>query len=98
MARFDVYAAGDHGWWLDVQTDLLGGLNSRVVVPLMPLQIAPKPARNLNPLFEIQGETVSMVTQYMASVPESALEMRVTSLDCEHDRITRALEMIFFGF
>lgn len=98
MGRYDVYAAGGEGWLLDVQTDLLRGLNSRVVVPLMPLDIAPIPARNLNPLFEIGGVTVSMVTQYLSSVPESALETRVANFDAHHDKITRALDMIFFGF
>lgn len=98
MARFDVYPAGSDGWLLDIQTDLLHDLNSRVVVPLMPLSIAPKPARNLNPLFEIEGVKVSMVTQYLSSVPESALEGPVANLDHQHDKISRALDMIFLGF
>lgn len=33
MARFDVYKTNQAGYLLDVQTDLLAGLNTKVVVP-----------------------------------------------------------------
>jgi len=37
MARFDTFVNdGGKGRLLDVQSDLLGGLNTRVVVPLLP--------------------------------------------------------------
>ena len=38
MARYDVFAGAVEGsFLLDVQTDLLDHLNTRVVVPLLPL-------------------------------------------------------------
>ncbi len=41
MARFDAWPNPDGiGWLLDVQADLLRDLNTRVVVPLMPLAAA----------------------------------------------------------
>lgn len=41
MARFDVYASPDSaGYLLDVQADLLESLNTRIVVPLMPVSAA----------------------------------------------------------
>ena len=50
MARFDVFEnKSGAGFLLDVQSDLLGGLNSRVVVPLLPKALAPSPAHRLNP-------------------------------------------------
>jgi toxin CcdB len=56
MARFDVYRnAGGTGYLLDVQSDLLRGFNTRVVVPLLPLTEFPKPAKRLNPVFEVEG-------------------------------------------
>ncbi len=56
MARFDVYPyQGGQGLLLDVQADLLEHLNTRVVVPLLPMDLTPKPARRLNPVFEING-------------------------------------------
>jgi toxin CcdB len=45
MARFDLYQnLNDDGYLLDVQTDLLGGLNTRKVVPIMPVNKAPQSA------------------------------------------------------
>ena len=50
MARFDVYPNPDgQGSLLDIQADLLCHLNTRVVVPLLPLSFAPKPAQHLIP-------------------------------------------------
>ena len=67
MARFDVFPNPDSkGFLLDVQADLLDGLNTRVVVPLIPIQSAPMPAKRLNPVFEIEAEPHVMVTQFMA--------------------------------
>lgn len=38
MARFDVYlGSGNAAYLLDVQANELGDLNTRVVVPLMPM-------------------------------------------------------------
>lgn len=39
MAYLQVYAAASPGWLLDVQSDLTDGLNVRVVVPLIPLDM-----------------------------------------------------------
>ena len=50
MARFHVYVnAEGGGYLLDVQANLLNHLNTCVVVPLLPLDTAPKPAKVLNP-------------------------------------------------
>ena len=99
MAKYDVFLnpAGP-GYLLDVQADLLEMLNTRVVVPLMPRVDAPKPATRLNPVFEIEGSEVVMVTQFLASVPRSILNGRVGRLHEEADQITAALDMLTLGF
>ncbi len=54
MGRFDVDATPGHdgaGYMLDVRADFLRGLNTRVVVPLLSPDVAPKPPRGLNPAF-----------------------------------------------
>jgi len=66
MARLDVYENGATGYLLDVQADIVYGLNTRLIVPLMPPGMAPLPARRLNPVFEIEGGDYVMVTQYLA--------------------------------
>lgn len=99
MARFDVYAnPGGAGYLLDVQADLLDGLNTRIVVPLMAANDAPTPTRRLNPTFKINDNDYVMVTQFLAAVPLAILKQPVTTL-AEHDtEITAALDMAFFGF
>jgi toxin CcdB len=98
MARFDVYEiSGGRGYLLDVQSNLLSGLNTRVVVPLLPLAQAPRPARRLNPVFEIGRNQFAMVTQFMASIPQAELQVKAGSLDQRHDEIMNALDMIFTG-
>jgi toxin CcdB len=99
MARHDVFANPDGpGWLLDVQADILHGLNTRIVVPLLPVDDAPLRAARLNPAFVIEHVEVSMVTQYLAAVPVSALRDRVVNLSDHHRQIIDALDMLFVGF
>lgn len=99
MPKYDVFPnpTGD-GFLLDVQTDLLSDLNTRVVVPLMPKSIAPKPATRLNPVFEFNEKPVVMVTQFMAAVPTSILKGPIGNLDEEFEKVTAAVDMLMQGF
>lgn len=98
MARYDLHANPDGpGYLLDVQADLLAGLNTRIVVPLMPQDAAP-PARRLNPVLTIAGQPHVMVTQFMAAVPRRVLSAPVTSLAAHETEIGNALDMVFVGF
>ncbi|MDX1587609.1 MAG: CcdB family protein [Oleiphilaceae bacterium] len=99
MARFDIFENdGGAGYLLDVQSDLLSGLNTRVVVPLLPKSSAPFPAQRLNPVFSIEDQELVMATQYMAAVPEGELRSGVCSLAEQQDEISAALDMLFLGF
>ena len=99
MPRHDLYRNADGtGFLLDVQTDLLGGLNTRIIVPVLPEHAAPHPARLLNPRFDIDGERHYLMTQFMASVPAAVLKSPVANLSDRYDDITRALDMIFQGY
>ena len=99
MARFSVYRnPGADGYLLDVQATILDQLNTRVVVPLLPLSVAPTPAKGLNPVFTIAGEPMVMVTQFMADVPTSLLKLPESSLEFSRNEITTALDFLFQGF
>lgn len=99
MAKFDVYARqGASGFLLDCQADLLSELNTRLVVPLLPEQHAPKPAGRLNPIFEVRGQRVVMVTQFAAAIPVRELGEHAGSLLPEQDAIGNALDMLISGF
>ena len=99
MARYDLYAAPDgKSWRLDVQADLLDGLTTRVVVPVLPLAGAPKPAGRLNPVVTVEGVECVLVTQYLAAVRVGELGRRVGSLADQAQAVMAALDMVFVGF
>jgi len=99
MARFDIYRnLTGPGYLLDVQADLLSHLNTRIVVPLLPLASAPKPATILNPLIAVDDDPHVMVTQFLAAVPQKTLKNPLSSVRNRQNDITAALDMLFQGF
>jgi toxin CcdB len=99
MAQYDLFPApAGVCYLLDVQSDLLEGLNVRAVVPLLPQQRAPIAASRLNPVFEIDGAAHDMMTQYIAAVPASILKAPMGDLSAKFDAIASALDMLFHGF
>ena len=80
MARFDVYATpGRHAdstpYLLDVQSDLLDGLDSRVVIPLRRRERFPAVplADRLTPTLSIAGAEFILETPKMGAVLRRAL-------------------------
>ncbi len=101
MARLDVYTRPGRdrrGYVLDVQAGLLASLATRTVVLLLPEQDLPRPIRDLNPIFAIHGEQHVMVTQTIATIPTRELGQAVASLDIDHDKVTRALDILLLGY
>lgn len=99
MAKFDVYRNAEvEGYLLDYQANLLASLNTRFVVPLLPLDAVPTPAGRLNPVFEIAGIKHSMVTQFAAAVPVNLLREKVASLGADEIAIGNAIDMLLAGY
>lgn len=99
MAKYDVYRLpGGKGYVLDVQTDFLSELATRVVVPLLPSASVSLPAKRLNPVFQINGEAYVMLTQSLAAIPAKELKQPVSRLLEASDEISHALDMLFQGF
>ena len=105
MARFDVYAnPGSHTattpYLLDVQSDLLNGLDSRMVIPMRSLKHFPKVklSTQLTPVFTIDGEPYLLETPKMGAVPLRVLKSHVTSLAQAQDQITAAMDFLFQGY
>ena len=85
---------------MDVQSDLLQGLETRIVVPLRRRDRFPAvnlPA-NLMPMFEIEGVECLLETPKLAAVPLRLLKTPVTSLAARQFEITAALDFLFQGF
>jgi toxin CcdB len=105
MARFDVYAnPGAHAtttpYLLDVQSDLLDGLDSRMVIPLRRLSHFPKVklSSRLTPVLIIAGEEFLLETPKMGAVPQRVLKVPVTSLALQQDHVSSALDFLFQGY
>jgi toxin CcdB len=99
MARFDVYRLkSGKAYVIDCQADVLSHLKTRFVVPLMPLEHAPRQAERLNPRFDVEGRPVVMLTQFASAVACAELGDQVMSL-AQHDHaIMNALDMLLTGF
>jgi toxin CcdB len=98
MARFDVFAMRDAGTLVvDCQADLLADLKTRVVVPLIREEAAPKPARRLNPVFLFAGERFVLMTQFLAAVEVRELVDKVGSLESEGETVLGALDFLLTG-
>jgi toxin CcdB len=85
---------------LDVQRDLLNGLDSRMVIPLRSLEHFPKVklSTRLTPIVIIEGEEYLLETPKMGAVPLRVLSTPVTSLTKAQDQITAALDFLFQGY
>jgi toxin CcdB len=105
MARFDVYrnpgaSAGSTPFLVEVQSDLLDGLETRVVVPLSRLDRFAKvrlPDR-LAPVLRVEDEELLLETPKLGTIPRKALGDPVSSLLYEQDRITTSLDFLLQGF
>ncbi|MCL2876514.1 MAG: CcdB family protein [Betaproteobacteria bacterium] len=105
MAKYDVFPnPGAHArttpYLLDVQSDLLDGLESRMVIPLRCLQDFPstlKRPERLLPVLQIGDEGFLLDVPQMGAVPKRILRYPVASLAYEHDRIVAALDFLFQG-
>ena len=99
MARFDVHEMKDgSGLVVDCQADILAGLGTRLVVPLMPIEAAPRPFARLNPPVEVGGARFLFVPQHAASVQVSELGRVVESLAAEDMAISNAFDMLLTGY
>lgn len=100
MAQFDVFKLPSRGSFplaLDVQCDELGGLGSRVVVPMAVRRRYGKPISRLNPVALVGGLEYVLIFQEMAAIPVTALRNKVGSLlSCRPDLIA-ALDLLFTG-
>jgi toxin CcdB len=101
MPQFDVFQnprGGTYPLLLDVQSDVLGRLDRRVVVPMATRKrFKPRPIARLNPVVTIGGVEYVLLFQDLASIPKSALGERVDSLASHRVELIAALDLLFTG-
>ena len=104
MAQFDIHrntaADADFPYLLDVQSDFLDRLHTRLVVPLMALDRFGAPIERLNPVFEVAGEGGAYVGVFteMAGVPRNLLGEVVDSAAARRHEIVAAVDFMIQGF
>lgn len=104
MAQFDVYENTNPEtrktipYLLDVQTELLDNLATRVVVPLIAASAMGKAAKHLNPQFKIKRTAVIMSAAELAGVPVHILGDKICSIKEQRNEIIAALDFLFTGF
>ncbi len=103
MARFDVRANLNRSsrervpYLLELQTDLLAGLGTRLVAPLMPATRFGPTASRLNPVLRIGSRNFVMDTALIAGVPANQLGDRVASLGERSADLLGALDFLVSG-
>ncbi|MBW7925854.1 MAG: plasmid maintenance protein CcdB [Burkholderiales bacterium] len=103
MAQFHVYRNLDRSsrerfpFLLDVQSDLLESLATRVVVPLGEADAKRPPVGGLMPVFEIDGRAVVMRTSEITGIACRIVGERVASLEHRRHEIVAALDVLISG-
>jgi len=104
MAQWDVYenpsprAREDLPFVIDVQSDLLSVLRTRLVVPCEPTR-ATRPGLpwRMTPVFEITGKQVRLVPNEAGSLDATMLRRPIASLRGQSHLIIDALDAVVSG-
>ncbi len=104
MAQFDVYRNPSVStreaipYVVDVQSDLLDGLSSRLTVPLGTATSLPAmPPRNLCPLMEFEGLRLYALPQFAAPFRVRDLGRPLGSLAHQSHHLVAALDAVISG-
>src|ERR1700731_1051225 len=80
-----------------LQSDLVSGLTSTVVGPLVPREQM-KGAHRLKPLLPVGGREYWLATHELFAVDQRALHAKVATLADHRHAIVAALDFVFIGF
>lgn len=105
MSRFDVFAnpgRNSHNipYLIDVQSNVISGLATRIVVPLRPLSSFSSMTLppDLFPIIAINGEDYVMDTPQLGAIPASELKVNITSARSHQFAIQGALDRLFGAY
>jgi toxin CcdB len=102
LAQFDVYsnpigAMDSVPFVVDVQSDHLHAMPTRMVIPLSRPSESMRPIQHLNPLLSVDGELLVLVTDQAAALPARVLGRKIGSLADHRNDIIAALDFLFTG-
>jgi toxin CcdB len=103
MKQFDVYTNTDsdtnqaYPYFVDVQTELLDVLNSRVVIPLTTVLPNKGLPNNICPKVEINGEQYYLLTYQITTVARSFLKKHESSLLLNRADVINSIDFLILG-
>lgn len=104
MTKFVAYknqnpdSKASYPYLLDIQSDFLIELQTTVVLPLSPEQLASDIALSrLNPAIEIDDQNYIVMTQDIAGIARSDLKLEVCDLSQHRSKITAAIDFLIAG-
>lgn len=103
MPQFDVHlnpspeSRTDVPYLVDIQSDLLDRLSTRVVVPLVRSKSFGKPLTRLNFEIVVKGQTLIFSTAELSGVPRTALGSVVANIRTHRDQAVAALDLLITG-
>jgi toxin CcdB len=84
---------------VDIQSNLLEDLQTRVVIPLTKaLALTKKPVTQLTPILKFDGESYALMTPELAGIARSDLGPPAGSLAEDRDTILGAMDFLLTGF
>ena len=104
MAQFSVHknknakTRSAYPYLVDVQSDLLRDLRTRVVVPLAKFTaLSKKPINSLTPVVEVEGQKYIMMVPQLAGIATSDLGEEVASLAQRRHDVVAAIDFLVTG-
>lgn len=104
MAQFDVYTnpmvdqRGRIPYWLDLQSNHIAQIDSRVIIPLRSLNTMGPRIEGLQPLVTVAGQTLCADVPAIASFPARLLKNPVTCIDTQRNDLVAALDYLISGY
>jgi toxin CcdB len=104
MSQFTVYANKNaktrktFPYVIDIQSDLLEGLQTTVVIPLCKAsQLNDQIIAKLCPLVEINGEKFVAMSQQLAGIDRNQLGKEITNLSANRSQFIAAIDFMISG-
>ncbi len=104
MAQFSVHknknpkTRSTYPYLVDIQSDLLSGLSTRAVVPLIKhAGLARKPMKNLTPVVDVDGQSFVMLVPQLAGIAAGELGPVVGTIAGKRTEVIAALDFLITG-
>jgi len=102
LKQFDVFpnrsarTRGRHPYFIVLQSDMLDGLNTRIVAPLFPAS-ASGGGERFTPVVTVEGARYMVDMSNIGTIPARAAAAPTANLESERYQIVAATDLVFTG-